>query len=68
MEDPIKIIGMILFFGAIAVFMLYLFMVYLPIAIASPTNGNGLLNAVFWCLICGLVATLGAIMSGLFKR
>ena len=59
----LKLIGAIIFFASLGIFVVYLLGFYIPAIQANPADADALMNAVWWGLGCGVVGTIGAALT-----
>jgi hypothetical protein len=62
-RGDVKLVGALLFFGALLVFAIYMFTTYIPAMSADMTDSEVVMNAVWWGLGCGIVGTIGAFLA-----
>jgi len=62
-KGNLQILGAVLFFGALAVFAVYMLRIYIPAITAEPANADALMNALWWGLGCGSIGTIGAVLA-----
>jgi len=56
-------IGLILFFGSLAVLILYAVFVYIPALQTNITNINTIINGALVALGCGIVGFIGIVIA-----